>query len=149
MTDKTEYGAEDEYQENWEKSGTFDVVGVTFDSFTTSDGEHLIDRVILDVPDAPNNQITFKPRRLVRESKDVGVITTTETSSERYPANAFVDAYEDLAKVQKATDGGATVQMTANVSFWDMSLSDSADGDRIVAYIDRDDEETLEFEVEE
>lgn len=126
---------------------TVTVHDMTIESFQTSEGEVVVDKVKFETLEAPNGatveQLTFKPRTTETVTHEMGGIETSETNTVRYTPATLVEDYEWIKPLQQALNDGKQVELTADVSIFDQRADPETDGDEAYAYIDSDDEDSL------
>lgn len=135
------------------KKQTVTLHDVEIKSFQDSDDNIMVDKVIFKTVDEPQGatvpQISFKPRTQEVTKHTIKGIETTETNTVRYELAQFATEYEWIKELQDKLNAGKQVELTARVSLFDQRTLDGDEGDDVYAYIDSDDEPSLEVKIPE
>ena len=127
---------------------TVPLTGITVESYTTSEGVVVVDRVVFETPNAPNDQITFKPRNQEVVSTELAGVEVTETNTVRYEPGGFAADFENIKDAQQALKDGKQVKLTAPVSKFDQREQEDVDGSDVYYYIDKSHGDDIELEIE-
>lgn len=123
--------------------------GIDVRVFTTNDDTVLVDKVAFETPDAPEGQITFKPRKTEVTKHKIAGVETTETNTVRYTPSEFAEEFETIGHAQDVLQAGGRVNLTATVSKYDQSKDPDADGDKVYAYVADSHLDTINLDIKE
>lgn len=124
---------------------TYDLTNIRVKTFTTSDGDILVDKIVFEAPDAPEQQVTWKPRKQETVRDEVAGVTREETNTVRYTIPEWAADFEVIKEAQNALENGEERQLRAQISQFDQSEDDSVEGNKLYEYIPRNQSENIEL----